>query len=126
MSPRCLDRFSRHRFHDQSVVSGAAAQHPGALTAYFLGVVRQKTNQGLIENTHDLRRANVLAWAERYAGWTEVRNVKEAVMLAVAMDLLNRGQFGEMAEVLAQTARIELTIPLESGAVPSGLVRPTT
>lgn len=143
LSPRQVTRFAGHKFRDQSDVISFAAQHPGALTAFFLGMVHQKLHQGLVRNTRDFRRTSVLSWVERHSGLAEVRDVREAVTLATAMDLMNQGQYAELMDVLAQrlsalqaakakggswekAAKIELTIPPGQAAAPSGLLRLTT
>ena len=86
---------------------------------------------------------SLLSWVERHSGLSEVRDIKEAVTLATAMDLVSQGQFEELMDVLSQrpsalqaakakggswekAAKIELTIAPGQAAAPPGLLRLTT
>ena len=49
-----------------------------------------------------LREANVVQWASQHSGLTEIRDVREVLTLAEAMDCINRREISRAMDVLAQ------------------------
>ena len=138
-----MAEFANHSSKGQAEVIAFAAEHPGALTAFFLGMVHQRMSQGVVRRSSDLRRGSVVAWAERHSGLSELRDQRELLTLATAMDLINDRQLESAMDVLSQrisslqaaktkggswekSSRIELTTTPGSGAQPSGLLKLTT
>ena len=79
-----------------------AAEHPGALSGYFLAMIYSRMGGGTVTSTRDLKQASVMGWVEKYGGVSETRDVREMTTLAYAMDLVNKKQMAEVMDVLAQ------------------------
>ena len=78
-----------------------AAEHPGAIGAYFLGMVHQRVTRGPLTRTKDLRRVSVSTWAAAHSGLTEKRDLRELATLAAAIDALQQGDLSRLIDVLA-------------------------
>ena len=119
-----------------------AARQPGALTAFFLSMLHQRASQGLLTRTKQLRAQSVVQWVTSHCGLQEVRDQREALTLAAAMDSINSRQLATAMDTLAQrlqalqsakakggswekASKIELTSTGGSLAGASGLQRLT-
>ncbi len=90
------------KFKKRGNVVTYAAQHPGALSAFFLAGVLARLSKGLLRRTKQLREASVVQWASQCAGLTEVRDIREVLTLAQVMDHVNRDELAQAMDVLAQ------------------------
>ena len=137
-----LSRFAIRKFRDQSEVVAFAASHPGALSGFFFSMCFQRVHQGLMTETRDLRRQSVVTWVANHSGFTETRDRREALTLAMAMDAINSKQLAYAMDVLSQriqsiqaaktkasswekSQRIELAVEPGAIASSSGLLRLT-
>jgi outer membrane biosynthesis protein TonB len=137
-----LSRFATRKFRDQSEIISFAATHPGALTGFFLSMVHQRANQGLMAETKSLRTQSLVSWVANHAGLTEMRYRREALTLAMAMDAINGRQLAYAMDVLSQriqsiqaakakggswdkAQRIELAVEPGAIASSSGMLRLT-
>ena len=137
-----ITRMATRRFKDQSEVLAFAAQHPGALTAAFLQMVRQRTSQIMMSNTRELRNVSLVDWAQHHLQLTEMRDQKEIMTLCLAMDNINARKLEAAMDVLSQriaavqaakskggswekAAKMELTLPPGAPTTSSGLLRLT-
>ena len=78
-----------------------AAKHPGALSGWFLAGIYARLCKGMIRESKQLREASVSAWIQN-SGLTDVRDVREAMTVAMVMDCLNRAEIARAMDVLAQ------------------------
>ena len=89
VDPAELRNLETRKFKARGELLSFAAQHPGALSGFFLGLVHQKLSHGLVRRTGDLRKVSCAQWATQYTGLTEVRDLREVQTLAAVMDLIN-------------------------------------
>ena len=143
VKPQQVHRLEGVRFKKKGDLTSFAAQHPGALSGFFLAGVYAKACKGVMVNrSKQLRAANVMAWVEK-AGLKEVRDIREVMTLASIMDSVNRDELATAMDIIAQrilaiqaakrqggswekAELMELTPASSSGMAPSGMLALTS
>ena len=90
-------------------------KHPGAMTAHFLAMVRQKVKRaaGIVKNSSDLRDINLCSWMSAgSSSLSDVRDVREVTTLCHVMDAINRDDISTAMDTLA--LRIQSVIRAKS------------
>jgi len=90
------------KFKRKGELLAYATKHPGALSAHFLASIYARLSKGRMTKSSQLREANVVQWASQHSGLTEIRDVREVLTLAEAMDCINRREISRAMDVLAQ------------------------
>ena len=90
------------RFKKKGELLAYATKHPGALSGHFLASVFARLSKGRVTKTSQLREASVVSWATQHAGLTEIRDIREVLTLAEAMDSINRREIARAMDILAQ------------------------
>ena len=90
------------RFKKKGELVAYATKHPGALSGHFLASVYARLSKGRVTKTSQLREASVVSWATQHAGLTEIRDIREVLTLAEAMDSINRKEIARAMDILAQ------------------------
>ena len=126
--------------NNRALLMTYAAKHPGALTAHFLSMLRQRVKgpMGVIRKTSDLRDVSAVTWMQAGgSNLSELRDVREATALCCILDSINRNELSMALDVLTRmhavmtaktkggtwekAARLEL-IPASTGdLLPAGL-----
>ena len=97
-----IHAVDREKFKRKGELMAYATKHPGALTAHFLASIYARLLKGRVERSSQLREASVVAWAAQHSGLSEVRDVREVLTLAEAMDSINRKEIERAMDILAQ------------------------
>lgn len=97
-----IHAVDREKFKRKGELMAYATKHPGALTAHFLASIYARLSKGRVERSSQLREASVVAWAAQHSGLSEVRDVREVLTLAEAMDSINRKEIERAMDILAQ------------------------
>ena len=92
----------KEKFKRKGELIAYATKHPGALTAHFLASIFARLSKGRVERSAQLREASVVAWAAQHSGLSEVRDVREVLTLAEAMDSINRKEIERAMDILSQ------------------------
>ena len=100
--PSELRWLETRRFKARGELLAFAAEHPGALSGFFLSLCHQKLSHGMVKKTGDLRKVSVQQWAEKYAGLTELRDQREVLTIAAVMDAINTKDLEIAMDILAQ------------------------
>ena len=79
-----------------------AAKHPGALTANFLCAFYLRLPKGVVEDSKQMRQADVAQWVSQFSCLSETRNVRESLTLAQVMNHINRKQLAQAMDVMSQ------------------------
>lgn len=90
------------KFKRKGELLAYASRHPGALSGHFLASIYARLSKGKVERSSQLREASVVSWAAQHSGLTEVRDVREVLTLAEAMDAVNRKEIARAMDILAQ------------------------
>ena len=90
------------KFKRKGELLAYATKHPGALSAHFLASIYARLSKGRMTQSSQPREANVVQWASQHSGLTEIRDVREVLTLAEAMDCINRREISRAMDVLAQ------------------------
>ena len=94
--------MSAVKFKQRGDLLAFASTHPGALTGYFLGMLRRRLSSGRITHTRQLREVAVSTWAREHSGLTEVRDQREAQTLAAVMDCVNNREMAQAMDIMTQ------------------------
>ena len=95
-------QWTRRSSRSQGELLAYASRHPGALSGHFLASIYARLSKGKVERSSQLREASVVSWAAQHSGLTEVRDVREVLTLAEAMDAVNRKEIARAMDILAQ------------------------
>ena len=90
------------KFKRKGELVAYATKNPGALSAHFLASIYARLSKGRVERSSQLREANVVTWASQHSGLSEVRDVREVLTLAEAMDCINRREIERAMDILSQ------------------------
>ena len=94
--------LEQEKFKSRTDLLAFSMRHPGALTAHFLNVVHRRLSRGVPQKYKDLSQVSVAQWAEKYSDLTEVRDQREVMTLAEALDRLNRNDVEACADIICQ------------------------
>ena len=98
----------KEKFKRKGELIAYATKHPGALTAHFLASIFARLSKGRVERSAQLREASVVAWAAQHSGLSEVRDVREVLTLAEAMDSINRKEIERAMDILSAGTKQKL------------------
>ena len=94
--------LDQQKFKRKGELVAYATKHPGALTAHFLASIYARLSKGRLTRSSQLRQASVVSWASQFSGLTEIRDIREVLTLAEAMDAINRKEIARAMDVLTQ------------------------
>ena len=102
VSPAQLAKVDAERFKRRADLLRFATEHPGALSAHFLSAVRIKLGRGTVTRSKQLRDVPMAEWVQSgHSGLSEVRDQREALTLAAAMDALSRSDVARAMDLLS-------------------------
>ena len=90
------------KFKRKGELLAYATKHPGALSAHFLASIYARLSKGRVTRSSQLRETNVSQWAAQHSGLSEIRDIREVLTIAEAMDCINRKEIARAMDVLAQ------------------------
>ena len=102
MSYEEVHAIDSQKFKRKGELVAYATKNPGALSAHFLASIYARLSKGRVERSSQLREANVVTWASQHSGLSEVRDVREVLTLAEAMDCINRREIERAMDILSQ------------------------
>ena len=102
MEVKDLHALEEVKFKQKGSLQAYAASHPGALSAHFLAGIYARLSKGRLTKSSQLRQADVSTWASQFSGLTEIRDVREVLTLAEAMNAINRKEISRAMDLLAQ------------------------
>ena len=101
VSPGRLRNLERKRFKARGELMTFACRHPGALSGHFLAMAHGKIAKGVLKETKQLREASVSTFVTQNPS-KEVRDQRELLTVAAAIDAVNRNDLAEALDLLVQ------------------------
>ena len=103
MKAGAQNKIDATKFKDRATLMTFCQRHPGALTAHFLGQVRQKVKgaSGVLTQSKHLRDVDMVSWLQAGgSGVTEKRDLREVLTLATVVDLVNKDNVAQALDVI--------------------------